>query len=75
VQRNELVALLSPKLAGLRWRRPASVDPGEPAVALAEVAAGILLRGPGIQVPLIITIWEWRELVRAIKAGEFDDTV
>ncbi|MBL7491321.1 hypothetical protein I6A60_01700 [Frankia sp. AgB1.9] len=75
MQRNELAALLSEHTHRLLWRRPTGTPPGEDTVELLKVESGVLLRGPGIQLELILTTPEWRVFVRAIKAGEFDDTI
>ena len=75
MRRDELVEHLRPHLVGLHWRTPSATRRAEESVALAQVASGVLLRGPGHQLELILTTPEWRGFVRAIKAGEFDDTL
>jgi len=75
VTRGELVEMLGPKLNRLHWRKPAAALPNENTVALAEVAGGVLMRGPGGQRELVLTRPEWKLLHDAIRAGEYADTV
>jgi len=75
MKRGELVALLGPKLHTLTWQRPAAAPPDVDAPAIAEVASGVLIRGPGDQQELILTTPEWRLLHDAIRAGEYAGTV